>query len=59
MLTREDVERITENVLSQLSIKVKNGDFTDPNRRIVLLKLRDRIISQDYFDVVQQREYEG
>jgi hypothetical protein len=59
MLTREDVERITENVLSQLHIVVRNGDFTMPNYRVVELKLGDRVISTDYFDVVQTREYEG
>jgi hypothetical protein len=59
MLTRADVERITENVLSELSINIRGGDFTSPNTRIVELKLGDRIISTDYFDVVQKREYEG
>lgn len=59
MLTREDIERITENVLSQLSIEVSGGDFTNPNSRTIILKLGDRIISRDYFDVVQKREYEG
>jgi hypothetical protein len=59
MLNREDVERITENVLSQLSIVVKSSDFTDPNTRIVELKFKGKVISWDRFDVVQQREYEG
>lgn len=59
MLTRPDVERIIENVLSDLRIEVSDGDFTTPNSRTVTLKLGDRIISQDSFDVVQTREYEG
>ena len=59
MLTRADVERITENVLSQLHIEVSGGDFTMPNYRTVTLKLGDKVISQTSFDVVQQREYEG
>jgi hypothetical protein len=59
MLTRADVERIIENVLSELTIEVKGGDFTSPNSRKIVLKLGDRVISTDYFDVVQQREYEG
>lgn len=59
MLTREDVERIIENVLSELRVEVSNGDFTSPNSRRITLKLGDRILSTDYFDVVQQREYEG
>lgn len=59
MLTRADVERIIENVLSELSIEVRRGDFTDPNSRKVELKLGERILSTDYFDVVQQQEYEG
>jgi hypothetical protein len=59
MLTRADVERITENVLTELHIEVNNGDFTNPNSRKIILLYRDRIISTAYFDVVQQREYEG
>lgn len=59
MLTREDIERITENLLTQLSIEVTDGDFTSPNYRTIKLKLGDRIIDQTTFDVVQKREYEG
>lgn len=59
MLTREDVERITENVLRDLSLEVTNGDFTDPNNRTIILKLGTVEISRTYFDVRQQREYEG
>ena len=57
MLTREDVERITENVLRELRIEVRVGDFTSPNSRTVMLIHGDRLISSDYFDVVQQDEY--
>ncbi len=56
---RDDVERIVENILTELKIEVKSGDFYMPNNRTVVLKLGDRIISQDSFDVVQTREYEG
>lgn len=59
MLTRADVERITENVISQLTIEIKDGDWTNPNSRTIILKLGDRVLSQDYFDVVQKGEYEG
>lgn len=58
-LTRADVERIVENVLSQLRVEVNRGDFTDPNSRTVKLMLGDRVISREYFDVVQTDEYEG
>lgn len=59
MLTREDVERIVENVLRDLTIVVKPGDFYSPNKRIVELSLGSRVISSDSFDVVSVREYEG
>ena len=59
MLTRADVERITENVLSELTITVRSGGFTDPNNRTIELKLGDRVITTAYFDVVQTSEYEG
>lgn len=58
-MTRDDVVRITEQVISELSITVKNGSFTDPNNRTIILKHKDNVISETYFDVVQTGEYEG
>lgn len=58
-MTRDDVERITENVLRNLSLEMERSDFTDPNRRTVVLKLNGTVISRTSFDVVQMREYEG
>jgi len=58
-MTRDDVERITQNVLRELSIEIKNGGFTDPNSRTVLLKLGDTVLSETWFNVVQHDEYEG
>jgi hypothetical protein len=57
MLTREDVERITENVLKRLSIQVDSGNFYDPNIRKVILRLDNDVISETHFDVVQKKEY--
>lgn len=59
MLVRADVERIIENVLSELQLDVEDGDFTMPNYRTIVLKLGDRVISRASFNVVQTREYEG
>lgn len=59
MLTREDVERITELVISRLNITVYSGGFTDPNMRKVELTLDNKVISTAYFDIVQTSEYEG
>ena len=59
MLTREDVERIVENVLRDLSIEVDGGDFTMPNSRCIKLMLSNRELSRTYFDVCQKDEYEG
>lgn len=58
-LSRADIERITENILSELKIEVTAGDFTNPNSRKISLTFRNRIIDSDYFDVVQTQEYEG
>lgn len=58
-LDKHDVERIVETMLSSLTIEVKNGDFTDPNNRTVVLKYKGTELSRTYFDVVQKREYEG
>lgn len=71
MLTREDVERIVNNVIAEkelmtkdefiqgLSIDIKGGDFTMPNYRTVIVKFNGVAIASDSFDVVQMREYEG
>lgn len=59
MLNKEDIERITKNILSQLKIEAVNGSWTDPNTRAIRLKLNGEVISETYFNVVQQREYEG
>jgi hypothetical protein len=58
-MTRDDVERITENVLRNLTLELERGDFTNPNYRTIVLKLGDKEITSVSFDVVQQREYEG
>jgi len=58
-LSRADIERITENVLRNLTIEVKNGDFVSPNDRIIELKYKGEVISETRFDVVQNAEYEG
>ena len=71
MLTREDVERIIRNVIKErglmtkddfvqgLSIEVKSGGFTEPNTRTVIVRFNGEEIASDWFDVVQQDEYEG
>jgi len=58
-MTRDDVVRITEDVLRNLTLELGRGDFTDPNRRTIVLKLHGREIDQVSFDVVQTDEYEG
>jgi len=57
MLVREDVERIVENVLRNLTLEMIARDFTNPNSRCVSLKLNGREIDRVYFDVVQKDEY--
>lgn len=49
MIDRADVERIVENVLNDLKVKVESGEFGHK----VLLMHKDRVISTDYFDVGQ------
>jgi len=59
MLIKEDVERITENILRELTLELDRDNFTDPNNRTIILKLNGREIDRVSFDVVQKREYEG
>lgn len=58
-MTRDDVERITEQVIKELRLTMPRGDFTDPNRRTIELTFKDQVIDSVTFDVVQVREYEG
>jgi len=60
MLGRIDIERIIGNeIIQNLKIEVRRGDFTDPNSRIISLMYKDMEISQAHFDVVAKEEYEG
>lgn len=59
MLGRQDVERIIENAFKELELDVKDGDFTNPNKRTIVLKYKGNAIASTWFDVVQTREYEG
>jgi hypothetical protein len=59
MLTRADVERIIETVIKGLTLELRRSNFTDPNRRTIVLKLDGCEIDQVSFDVVQTGEYEG
>lgn len=57
MLNRTDVERIIENTLKDLSISVvKVDDYISPNDRKVVLSYKDIVISETYFDVVEQQD---
>jgi len=42
-----------------LRIVIEQGAFTDPNDRIVKLKVGDETLSETSFSVVQRDEYEG
>lgn len=58
-LGRTDVERIVETMLGDLSIEIKDGDFTDTNSRTVILKYKNSELSRTWFNVVQKPEYDG
>jgi hypothetical protein len=58
-MTRDDVVRITEEVLKGLTLEMPRSDFTDPNSRSIILKYNGIEIDRVCFDVVQKREYEG
>ena len=49
MLDRDDVERITENILSRLRIVVKDTGMKDTRK--ISLYHEDRLLSEDYIDV--------
>jgi hypothetical protein len=53
MLVKEDVERIVENVLRDLTIEIDRGGPDNPNSRCILLKLKGRELDRAYFSVEQ------
>ena len=57
-MTRDDVVRITEEVLKGLTLELGWTDFTDLNSRTIFLKYEGKEINRVTFDVVQKREYE-
>ena len=56
---KEDIERIASNLIERLTISVEPIKATDPNTRIVVLKLGDKVISYDCFDIREADEYRG
>lgn len=58
-MNRDDIIRITEDVIRNLSIEVKDGGFTDPNTRKISLLFHGKEISYDYFDITSKDEYQG
>lgn len=53
------IRELIREQLEELSLQVKDGDFTNPNQRSIKLKLGDAVLSYDSFDVVQKTEYDG
>lgn len=52
-------QELLELLKDSLSIRVEDGDFTDPNTRRVKLYLDKECISSSSFSVRSRREYEG
>jgi alpha-beta hydrolase superfamily lysophospholipase len=46
-------------MLTDLRIEVKDGDFTDPNNRTVVLMHGKTELARTWFNVVQKGEYDG
>lgn len=59
-MTRDDVVRITENVLKELTLELdRSDDFYPSNRRTIVLKYNGREIDRVSFDIEDCREYRG
>lgn len=59
-MTRDDVERIVENVLRELSLEVEGSDFYgDRNSRTIKLMYRDKVITTAHFNVEDQEGYDS
>lgn len=42
-----------------MKLEVKEGGFTDPNSREIILWIGDELICRTSIDIKQRREYEG
>ncbi len=51
MLNRTDVERIIENTLKELSIRVEPHGQQDGNIRTIELRYKDSVISKTHLDI--------
>lgn len=56
-MTRDDVERITSQLIKRLTIELEPIDKIDPNQRTILLKYDGDIIDSVTFDIVQTNGY--
>lgn len=52
-------QEILDVLKESLRVQVEDGDFTDPNTRILKLYLDNKCISNTRFSVRSRREYEG
>lgn len=52
-------QEILDVLKESLRVQVEDGDFTDPNTRILKLYLDNKCISSTRFSVRSRREYEG
>lgn len=59
MLGKEDVDRIIESAMKNLSIEVGAVDWIDPNVRTIVLKYNNIEISRTSIDIKYRPEYEG
>ena len=59
MLGKEDVDRIIEEAMKNLSIEVGAVDWINPNVRTIVLKYNNIEISRTSIDIKNRPEYEG
>lgn len=59
MLGKEDVDRIIEEAMKNLSIEVGAVDWIKPNVRTIVLKYNNIEISRTSIDIKNRPEYEG
>jgi hypothetical protein len=52
-------KKVVERLKEELRIEVRDGGFTSPNNRTVVVKLDGDPICTASFTVAQQREYAG
>lgn len=59
MSNKISTEELIDLLKNLLTVSVSRSHWTDPNERILTVKIGTEVVAETSFNVVQQPEYEG